>query len=251
MGFKFQKPEPCSLTPKELALALLYNNNFVPGRNGTYIAIGSIIEPFQPELKSLTTRYIAELAKLGNPIQFSSKSHITCEDAKAISSLCKWISPLITILTLEESKAQLLEPLAPRSAERLNSISNLAQAGLKPFLFLRPILPGIVTEGEYQSLIDEAIYHGAKGVVLGGFRVTRRIIESMKKKKVDVSEILRRSKAIDDTQRPIFVSDLQTEIEKRFIGRATIFRHSCCASAYSADLKQCMHHTAKTGTVQS
>jgi DNA repair photolyase len=243
MGFKFRKPKPCKLSPEELALALLYNPNFVPGRDGTYIAIGSIIEPFQPELRSLTLRYIAELAKFGNPIQFSSKSHITSSDAETISSSCNWISPLITILTLEESKVHMLEPLAPVPAQRLNTISHLAQAGLKPFLFLRPILPGIVTIEEYESLIKEAVKHGAKGVVLGNFRVTRRIIESMKSRNLDVSEIIKRSKQIDDKQRPISVSDMETEIENQFIGRTTVFRRSCCASAFSAGLEQCIHET--------
>jgi len=248
MGFKFEKPQPCTLSPKELALALLYNKNFAPGREGTYIAIGSIIEPFQPELKSLTIGYIAEMAKLGNPIQFSSKSLITNEEANAIRSSCKWISPLITILTLDESKAHTLEPLAPSPAKRLESIGNLARAGLKPFLFLRPILPGILSSEEYEDLIGEAIRSGAKGVVLGGFRVTRRIIEAMKKRRIDVSEILRRSKTLDEKQHSIFVSDLQAEIENRFRRQTTIFRRSCCASAYTAGLKECMHQTARIAT---
>jgi DNA repair photolyase len=241
MGFKFQRPKPCKLSPEELALALLYNLNFNPGRDGTYIAIGSIIEPFQPELRSLTIRYIKELAKLGNPIQFSSKSHITSGDAHDISSSCNWISPLITILTLEESKAHLLEPLAPAPVKRLDTISHLARAGLKPFLFLRPILPGVVMAEERENLINEAINHGAKGVVLGNLRVSRRIIEAMKKRKLDVSEIIKRSKLIDDKQRPISVSDLEIEIESEFGSRITMFRRSCCASAYSAGLKQCIH----------
>jgi DNA repair photolyase len=248
MGFKFEKPQPCTLSPKELVLALLYNVNFVPGREGTYIAIGSIIEPFQPELKSLTIKYIVELAKLGNPIQFSTKSLITIDEANTIRSSCNWISPLITILTLEESKAHTLEPMAPTPIERLESINNLAQAGLKPFLFLRPILPGVISSEEYENLISQAISHGAKGIVLGGFRITRRIIETMKKRKVDVSEILRRSRGVDDKQRPIFVSDLQTDIENKFSGRTTIFRRSCCASAYTAGLEQCIHRTAGRGT---
>ena len=248
MGFRFEKPQPCRLSPKELALALLYNRNFVPGRNGTYLAIGSIIEPFQPELKSLTISYIKELAKLGNPIQFSSKSLITSQEAITISSSCNWISPLLTILTVDDSKARALEPLAPSPAKRLISISNLAQAGLKPFLFLRPLLPGVSTSDDYSNLITEAIRSGAKGVVLGGFRVTRRILKTLKKKKINVSEILRRSRAVDDRQRPIFISDLQTEIEDAFRGRTMIFRRSCCASAYSAGLKQCVHHTIGMAT---
>lgn len=241
MGFKFRKPKPCELSPEQLVLSLLYNQNFVPGRNGTYLAIGSVVEPFQPELKSLTIGYIAEIAKLGNPIQFSTKSHLTTAETKTISSSCDWVSPLITILTLDESKARILEPLAPTPAERLDTIKNLSEAGLKPFLFLRPILPGILTIEEYRNLTDEAINHGAKGIVLGNFRVTRRIIDSLKRKNLDVSEIVKRSRIIDDRQRTIPVSDIQDKIERQFSSLTKAYRRSCCASAYCANLERCIH----------
>jgi len=241
MGFKFQKPKPCELSPEQLALSLLYNQNFIPGRNGTYLAIGSIVEPFQPELKSLTISYIAELAKMGNPIQFSTKSHLTTAETETIGSSCDWVSPLITILTLDESKARILEPFAPVPRERLDTIRNLAQAGLKPFLFLRPILPGIVTIEEYTNLIKEAVNHGASGIILGSFRITKRIIDAMKRRKLDVFEIVKRARVIDDRQRAIPVSDIQKKIERQFSNMVKTCRRSCCASAYCANLEQCMH----------
>jgi DNA repair photolyase len=244
MGFKFQKPKPCPLSPEQLTLSLLYNQNFIPGRSGTKLAIGSIVEPFQPELKSLTISYIAELAKLGNPIQFSTKSHLTTAETRMISSSCSWVSPLITILTMNESKARVLEPLAPTAAKRLDTIRNLAEEGLKPFLFLRPILPGIVTLEEYTDLINETVNHGAKGIVLGNFRVTERIIDALKRKKLDVSEIIKRSRIIDGRQRAIHVSDIQEKIEGRFSPLIKTYRRSCCASAYCADQEHCVHETA-------
>jgi len=241
MGFRFRKPELCGLSSKQLVLSLLLNPSFVPGRQGTYIAIGSVVEPFQPELKLLTMNYIKELAKLGNPIQFSSKSFLSGVEAESLSSSCKWLSPLITILALEESKARVLEPIAPTTKERLETISNLTEAGLKPFLFLRPILPGIITMKENERLIDECIEHGAEGVVLGNFRVTRRIVESMRKKNLDLSEILKRAPTVNEKQRTIYVSDIQRKIEQQFGKKTRVFRRSCCASAYCADLEKCAH----------
>jgi DNA repair photolyase len=244
MGFKFCRPVRCELTAEELVLSLLYNRNFASGRNGTYIAIGSIVEPFQPELKSLTLEYIELLATLGNPIQFSTKSHLTKSDAKAIADSCNWISPLVTILTLDESKTKMLEPLAPSPRERLDTIANLAEAGVKPFLFLRPILPGVVTIEENMKVIDEATRRGSQGVVLGDFRVTERIAHAMKAKGFDVSDIERRAKVIDSRQRSVPVWDLRNKISE-LVGRATnVYMRSCCASAYCAGLKQCAHELA-------
>jgi DNA repair photolyase len=243
MGYKFQKPKPCPLTSSQLVLSLLYNRNFIPGRSGTYLAIGSIVEPFQPELKSLTISYIAELAKLSNPIQFSTKSHLASAEARMISSSCSWVSPLITILTLNESKARILEPLVPTPRERLDTIKNLAKEGLRPFLFLRPVLPGIVTLEEYVDLINEAINHGAKGIVLGNFRVTERIVDALMRKKLDVSEIVQRSRIIDGRQRAIYVSDIQEKIERLLSPHIKTYRRSCCASSYCAGLERCTHKT--------
>lgn len=246
MGFRFGKPEPCALSQEELALSILYNPSFIPGVNGTYIAIGSTVEPFQPELKSLTMGYIRELAKLGNPIQFSTKSKLDRDEAKAVQASCNWVSPLVTILTLDESKSRLLEPLAPSPRERLDTISNLAEAGLKPFLFLRPILPGIVAVDENVGLIDEAVRRGSRGVVLGNLRVTRRIVEAMQKRGFDVSEIVRRIRVIDEKQRVVSVSDIRDKIEKTLSANTIVFRRSCCASTYCAGLKQCVHEVPDT-----
>jgi DNA repair photolyase len=245
MGFKFRKPEPCELSSEELVLSLLYNPNFIPGRNGTYVAIGSIVEPFQPELKSLTMNYIEQLAKLDNPIQFSTKSSLTSSEAKAIGLACNWISPLVTILTLDEAKARLLEPFAPSPQKRLETIANLADVGLKPFLFLRPILPGIITADENMNLINEAIRYGSQGVVLGNFRVTRRIVGALKKKGLDASEIERRTRVIDGKQRTVPVQDLRDKIEKQLGNATMVYRRSCCASASCAGLQQCVHEIAR------
>jgi DNA repair photolyase len=245
MGFKFHKPEPCELTAEELALALLYNPNFVPGRNGTYIAIGSIVEPFQPELKALTLTYIEQVSKLGNPVQFSTKSYLTRSDAGAIAHSCDWVSPLVTILTLDGAKSKLLEPFAPSPQKRLETITNLSDVGLRPFLFLRPILPGIIEVEENMKVIDEAIHCGAKGVVLGDFRVTRRIVDAMKTRGFDVSEIKRRAKVIDDKQRTVQVQDLRDRVKSLAGGNTTVYLRSCCASADCAGLSRCVHETAK------
>ena len=73
MGFG-PSASPYPLEPEELVYAILKNRNFISGRYGTLIAVGSVTEPFLFEEKAL--RFLEELVKLENPIQFSTKKYI-------------------------------------------------------------------------------------------------------------------------------------------------------------------------------
>jgi len=55
----------------------------------------------------------------------------------------------ITITTLDEKLARLLEPRAPRPALRLETVRRLSRAGICVAVFPNPIMPG-VTDGERQ-----------------------------------------------------------------------------------------------------
>lgn len=241
LGFRFGKPKLNKLSKEELALALLYNPNFEIGR--TYLAIGSITEPFLPELEDRTIDYISELAKFKNPIQFSTKAWISKNKARQIFNICQWISPLITIITLDLEKAKLLEPGAPPPNKRLRTIQNLARAGMKPFLFLRPLLRGIVGLEECIELIKIALERGAHGVVVGSLRINKRIFERMSGR-FELGEIRRRIGGISLSQKEIDCEDIIVELMKEFKG-CPIFRRACCASAYCSGLERCYHENLR------
>ncbi|RLE48920.1 MAG: radical SAM protein, partial [Candidatus Methanomethylicota archaeon] len=145
MGFDFAEAKPYGLTGDELLYALLTNPYFIPSRWGTFLAFGSIADPFNVAATNKTIEYLNTISILGNPCQFSTKAHIDEDLALKLSSINTPISPLVTIVTIE--KARILEPLAPSIEERLETIRNLKEKKLKPMLFLRPIIPG-VTDNE-------------------------------------------------------------------------------------------------------
>lgn len=237
MGFK-PTITPYPLTGIQLVYALLLNKYFIPSANGTYLAIGSVSEPFHLLVKEKTIEYIKAIyTYLGNPVQFSTKAFISKYDAEKIAKASNnKISPLITIITM--SNWHNLEPYAPTPEKRLETVRNLREAGLKPFLFIRPIIPG-VTDREFKEIIDLGGEYGAVGVVAGGLRVTKNILEKLREAGANVGEILRRLRVPPEKMKPgmqyeINVADIKTEIQRYARKKGLVyFPSACMANLYT------------------
>jgi len=235
MGFKHRDWKPYPLNGKELVYAVLNNPAFYPGKLGTLIAIGSVTEPLANREHFLD--YLEKLARLGNPIQFSTKSYIDEKLSKKISeinkSLPSEINPLITIVTFESYKS--LEKGAPPPDKRLKTIENLANAGLKPVLFLRPIIPGI-NMNEIEQILREAKEHGAFGVVFGSLRVTKRTVKKLEDLGFDTREILKRVKKLDDRQRSINLPEKEDFIKLARKAGLIPWKSTCCANSWNSNV---------------
>jgi DNA repair photolyase len=240
MGFT-SRVEPYPLTGLQLVYALLENKYFIPGIGGTYLAFGSVTEPFHPAVKNRTFEYIEAVYKyLENPVQFSTKAYITKGDAEKLARVSAGrVSPLITIVSIEKSRE--LEPHAPSPERRLEAMRNLKEAGLKPFLFLRPMIPGVV-EAEYTRILDLAAEYGAVGVVAGALRVTKRILEELREAGVDIKEVVRRLKVPLEKMKPgvqydVEMSDIKKKVAEYARRRGLVFFPSACmANLYTHGL---------------
>lgn len=241
MGFE-ERTRLNPLTGLQLVYALLSNKYFIPGNRGTYLAIGSITEPFHPLLKEKTLEYIHYIYKwLGNPTQFSTKMYIDSFTAKKIAELSgNKISPLITVVTL--AKHSEIEPKSPSPGKRFEAMKNLREAGLKPFLFLRPLIPGLV-EKEYREIVDLAVDHGAVGVVAGTLRVTKNILNKLREVGVDTTQIEKRviipiDKMKNGVQYDVYTRDIKKDVELYVRKQGLIFYSSACmANLYTHGLR--------------
>ncbi|MGQ4892435.1 MAG: radical SAM protein [Candidatus Njordarchaeia archaeon] len=233
MGFKFENPRPYPLTGRELVYALLNNPAFFPSLMGTLISIGSISEPFIFVDKILD--FLKNLSKLGNPIQFSTKQFIDKKLAEKLGEILEKnpspINPLVTIVTLENHK--ILEPNAPPPEKRLKTITNLREAGFKPVLFFRPIIPSI-NDGEIPYILEASKEAGAYGVVFGSFRVTKRILEKLDQAGLDTRDIRKRVRKIDDRQRAIFLPEKENYIKLARKMGLIPWKSACCANSWNA-----------------
>ncbi|RLE83060.1 MAG: radical SAM protein [Thermoprotei archaeon] len=240
MGFDYRRAKPYGLSGEEIVYAIISNRFFVPGKYGTYLAYGSITEPFlTKEITSKTIEYISATAKfLGNPMQISTKSFIdehTAGVLKKVTGL-KPLSVLVTLLTLREGLYKKLEPRASPPLNRLKTIRNLSKRGLPVFVFYRPLIPGVLSAEDFEETVNEAKRHGALGVVVGGFRVTANIIERFEKLGLNTIEIKRRVKRAlkNHEQVSLALRDLKEEFLKIAREKGLIVvKTACCANTIS------------------
>ena len=238
MGISFTTPKVYGLTGDEMTYALLSNNAFLPTRYGTFIALGSVGEPFiNEESFAKVLEYLNSFsAHLGNPVQFSTKAFVNEEKAKRISKINLPINPLVTIISLKHWRK--LEPNAPDPYRRFETIKNFRKYGMHSFLFFRPILPGINTD-EIDDIFELAKESGAHGVVIGGFRVTPLILTRLERLGFDLSEIKKRirGRLSKRRQTPIYTSDIKGEAVKIAREKGLIpMLSACCANNYNAYL---------------
>jgi len=245
MGFDFTESRPYALNGEELVYALISNKYFVPGPYGTYLAYGSITEPFlNKEITRKTIEYLLSTAKLlGNPMQISTKGKVLSEVVLNIKKAIRGssLSILVTILTLNNEKSKIIEPRAPSPEERLETIKSFAKEGFTVFVFYRPILPGFLSAEDFEDVLNEAKRCGVLGVVVGGLRITSNIISRLSKAGVNVSEILQRVKErpLGTRQVSVNVSDYKREFlaiakEKNVYS----LKSACCANTISSALQK-------------
>ena len=212
MGFPFDKISPYPLTGLELAYAVSKNPNVALGKEGTYLAIGSITEPFHPAILNRTLEYFKAISTyLKNHTQVSTKAYISLKLAKDLRSLMPRLSVLVTIIDIDGR----LEPKAPSPKLRFESIANLSKVGYRVALFLRPIIPGH-SDRVLNELLELAKSYGAEGVVAGTLRVTKDILERLRDAGLDLSYIVSRLRRLPSGRKqiPIMISDLKDRVAK-------------------------------------
>lgn len=231
MGFN-KHATPYSLSGMQLIAALLHNKYFYPSIWGTYLAFGSVTEPFLPAIRSKTLEYLKSVAEyLGNPCQVSTKVVVPDEVIEEIASFKNLrLSILITVTSLKQYRN--LEKNAPDPYDRLYSIKTWRKRGFKPFVFLRPLLPGLSMD-EIDELVNQAKEVGAYGIVVGNLRLSTNVLRRL----VDLGLRLDHfKKVINKGLKRGFIDvrvndGLLSSIKRRVLEKGLIFlKRACCAN---------------------
>jgi len=136
------------------------------------IAIGTATDPYQPaERRFRRTRAILEVfaRQRGWRLGITTKSDLILRDVDLLLEIARAniLGVNLTITTLDEGLARLLEPRAPRPGLRLRAVRELSSAGIKVSVFPNPIMPGITdTERSLDRVAKAAKDAGA--VSFGG-----------------------------------------------------------------------------------
>jgi DNA repair photolyase len=110
------------------------------------IWIGTATDPYQPAERryGITRQMLTVLTKSeGRRIGVTTKSDLVARDADLLREIARAnvVHVNMTITTLDEALARLLEPLAPRPSLRLGAIETLTAAGVSCTVLMHPIMP--------------------------------------------------------------------------------------------------------------
>jgi DNA repair photolyase len=115
---------------------------------GQPIALGTATDPYQPAERQfeITRRILEEFGEFrGLDLSITTKSVLILRDLDLLQSLARQhrFSVHMTITTIDERLARLLEPKAPTPAHRLDAVRKLAQADIRVGVNAMPVLPGL------------------------------------------------------------------------------------------------------------
>jgi DNA repair photolyase len=136
-------------------------------KTGTTIWIGTATDPYQPaERRFRIMRQMLEVfaRERGFTLGITTKSDLVARDAEVLARIGRTnsVSVHLTITTLDEGLARLLEPRAPRPALRVAALRKLTDAGLRVGVLAHPMMPLINdSEESIEAVCTAAAANGA------------------------------------------------------------------------------------------
>jgi DNA repair photolyase len=135
---------------------------------GLPIALGTATDPYQPAEKQFEiTRGLLKVFAEFEGLDFSitTKGNLILRDLDLLRVIAARhrFSVHITVTTLDEHLARLLEPKAPPPSKRLEAVAELARAGIHVGVNVMPILPGLTdSDRSLSRLASAAAQAGAR-----------------------------------------------------------------------------------------
>ncbi len=143
------------------------------GRNvpGGRVLLGTVTDAYQPgeAVYGLTRSCLEILA--GHPfleVDILTKSALVARDLPLLKKL-SCCSVGFTVTTVDDKAARILEPGAPPPGLRLAAAVKLIEAGIPVWVFVAPVLPGVVDTGEAPAGLFRALKQAGVKEVLADF----------------------------------------------------------------------------------
>jgi DNA repair photolyase len=137
---------------------------------GLAIALGTATDPYQPAEKQfeITRRMLEVFAEFeGLDFSITTKSALILRDLDLLRRISSkhCFSVHMTVTTMDERMARLLEPKAPPPARRMEAVQILSRAGICVGVNLMPILPGLTdSPRSMEAVACAAAAHGARSL---------------------------------------------------------------------------------------
>lgn len=131
------------------------------------IAMSGVTDCYQPIEKMLTlTRQCLEvLLDFRNPVGIVTKNYLVTRDSDILGQMAQMqlAVVMISITTLDEDLANLMEPRTAKPHMRLKAIRELTAAGIPVGVMMAPIIPGL-TDHEIDRVLAASAEAGARTV---------------------------------------------------------------------------------------
>jgi DNA repair photolyase len=149
---------------KEDAPALLRKELLAKSWTPQASGFSGVTDPYQPvERRLKITRACLEvLLEFRNPVGIVTKSHTVTRDIDLLSQLARHRAAhvMMSVTTLDDELAGVMEPRASRPQRRLAAVRALASAGIPVGVMVAPIIPGL-TDHEVPAIMKAAAEAGA------------------------------------------------------------------------------------------
>jgi DNA repair photolyase len=147
LGFSSGLDFETKIMVKEDAPELLHEELSSRSWKPQLVALSGNTDCYQPveKKKQLTRRCLEVLLGFRNPVVIVTKNFLVTRDIDILSELARYdcIGVTISLTTLDQKLASLLEPRASRPARRLAAIKMLADAGVPVGYLQAPMIPGL------------------------------------------------------------------------------------------------------------
>ena len=132
--------------------------------------MGVATDIYQPaEKKYKLTRQLLEVLRDNKaPFALGTKSDLILRDLDIISEAAKktWCCVSLSIATLDEKLAKLLEPNASSPKNRLDAVRKLSDVGITVGVWTAPLLPYVTdTDENIANVVEAAVENGAKTIL--------------------------------------------------------------------------------------
>lgn len=158
---------------KDNAAALLRDALTAASWTPQVIGLSGVTDPYQPVERQLrVSRACLEvLAEFRNPVAVITKNHLVTRDIDVLASMVPHdaVQVFLSITTLEDDLARVMEPRASRPGLRLEAVRKLRDAGIPVGVMVAPIIPGL-TDHEVPAILEAA---AAAGAMTAGRTVVR------------------------------------------------------------------------------
>ncbi|MCY4159439.1 MAG: PA0069 family radical SAM protein [Bacteroidetes bacterium] len=128
------------------------------------VSLSGNTDPYQPAERrlELTRGCLKILSEHRNPVVIITKNHLVTRDLDILAPMAKrgLIQVMISVTTLRNNIASVMEPRTSMPVRRLDAIEKLSEEGIPTGVMVAPVVPGL-TDEELPAILEAAADRGA------------------------------------------------------------------------------------------